>query len=76
MVIELYNKPDKIDKETIEKFEIGKKIENTLFKIVSNPKFVPLATAFVLSTVGITLSQHVISVCATKAIFWNSPHIR
>jgi len=39
-----------------EKFEIEEKIEDILSKIVSNPKFVPLATALALSGLGISLS--------------------
>jgi hypothetical protein len=68
-----------------EKSEIGEKIEDILVKIVTNPKFVPLATAFALSAVGIGLSlsggdhSHLVyaakhachhGVCPTKAIFW------
>ena len=53
----MYDKSDEINEGTkIEKFEIRDKIEDILFKIVSSPKFVPLATAFALSTLGITLS--------------------
>ena len=53
----MYDKSDELNEGTKrEKLEIGEKIEDILFKIVSNPKFVPLATAFALSTLGITLS--------------------
>jgi hypothetical protein len=69
----------------LEKLGIGEKIEDILAKIVTNPKFVPLATAFALSAVGISLSlssgdhsnlayaaKHAChhSICPTKAIFW------
>jgi hypothetical protein len=72
-------------KTRTEKLEIGEKIEDILAKIVTNPKFVPLATAFALSAVGISLSlsggdhshlayaaKHAChhGVCPTKAIFW------
>ena len=53
----MYDKSDEINEGTkIEKFEMREKIEDILFKIVSSPKFVSLATAFALSTLGITLS--------------------
>ncbi len=38
------------------KSEIGEKIEDILSKIVSNPKFVPLATGLALTAMGITMS--------------------
>jgi hypothetical protein len=68
-----------------EKLEIGEKIEDDIYKMVSNPKFVPLANQ---SGLGITMSlsidhshstfalkhaagcHHGISVCPTHAIFW------
>jgi hypothetical protein len=46
----------KLSPEKKEKFEIEEKIGDILSKIVSNPNFVPLATAFALSAAGITLS--------------------
>lgn len=67
------------------KLEIGEKIEDILSKIVTNPNFVPLATAFALSAAGISLSlsagdhshlafaaKHAChhGVCSTHAIFW------
>ena len=72
-------------KPKTEKLEIGEKIEDILTKIVANPNFAPLATAFALSAIGITLSlssgdhshlayapKHAChhGVCPTKAIFW------
>lgn len=39
-----------------EKLEIGEKVEDILYRMVSSPKFVPLATALVLSGLGITMS--------------------
>jgi|tagenome__1003787_1003787.scaffolds.fasta_scaffold18665412_1 hypothetical protein len=43
-------------KTKIDKSEIGEKLEDILSKIVSNPKFVPLATGLALSAVGIIMS--------------------
>ena len=43
-------------KTKISKSQIGEQIEDILSKIVSNPKFVPLATGLALSAVGITIS--------------------
>ena len=39
-----------------EKLEVGEKIEDILYKMVSSPKFVPLATALAMSGLGITMS--------------------
>ena len=43
-------------KTKISKSQIGEQIEDILSKIVSNPKFLPLATGLALSAVGITIS--------------------
>ena len=56
-----------------EKLEIGEKIEDILYRMVSSPRFVPLATALALSGLGITVSisggdhsQLALAACHTK----------